>query len=160
MDAFAVANPERIALILRAFACLDDIRWKNRPNYNLINYCSDDLTADEKLLTHWLSYITDRQMPFMRVWEIGGNVISHLVRAFERSDCRVSDLAPNYVQRRDTDAVHRQDYIGCFELNRRQTAMRYPIRLKFIRRASSTSSTESKNGRNSARISSSGSSAT
>lgn len=99
---FTVTNPERLKLILRTFACLDEIRWSDSPDYNLINYCSEELSADEKLLTHWLSYITDRQMPFMRVWEIGGHVLSHLVRAFERSDRDVGSLAREYVQRRDT----------------------------------------------------------
>ena len=103
MGPFQVTDTSQMKAILRAFACLDDIRWSNPPNYNLINYCSDDLTADEKLLTHWLSYITDRQMPSIRVWEIGGYVLSHLVRVFERSNCDVGALATEYVQRRDTD---------------------------------------------------------
>lgn len=103
MGKLQVTSAAEVKAILKAFACLDEIRWSNSPNYNLINYCSDDLTADEKLLTHWLSYITDRQMPFMRVWEIGGYVLSHLVRAFERCNCDVGALAAEYVQRRDTD---------------------------------------------------------
>jgi len=104
MGKLQVTRPEKVKAILRAFASLDDIRWSSPTNYNLINYCSDDLTADEKLLTHWLCYITDRQMPFVRVWEIGGYVLSHLVRAFERLDRDVGALAAEYVQKRDTDA--------------------------------------------------------
>ncbi len=97
MGKLQVTSVAEVKAILKAFACLDEIRWSNSPNYNLINYCSDDLTADEKLLTHWLSYITDRQMPFMRVWEIGGYVLSHLVRAFERCNSDVGALAAEYV---------------------------------------------------------------
>jgi len=100
MSRFVVTNSGQVALILRAFACLDDIRWSNAPN-NVINYCSDDMTADEKLLTHWLSYIADRQMPFMRVWEVGGYVLSHLVRAFQRSGRDIRSLVGEYVRRRD-----------------------------------------------------------
>lgn len=80
-----VLNPERMKLILRTFSWLDDIRWSFAPNYNLINYSHSDLTSDEKLLAHWICYITDRQMPFLRIWEVGGYVLSHLVRTFTRS---------------------------------------------------------------------------
>jgi len=104
MGRFSITNVEHVKAILRVFARLDDIRWSESPNYNLINYSSDDLKADEKLLSHWLSYISDRQMPFMRVWEIGGYVISHLVRKFERSKDDVASLAQEYVQRRAGDA--------------------------------------------------------
>lgn len=58
---------------------LDSARWDNASNYNLINYYNDDLSNDTKLLTHWLCYITDRQTPFKRIWDIGGFVFSELV---------------------------------------------------------------------------------
>jgi hypothetical protein len=82
---------EELLSILATFSRLDDIRWSEKGNYNLINYCCDekDLTADEKLLTHWLCYITDRQTPYQRIWEVGGYVISHMVRTFCREHDRV-----------------------------------------------------------------------
>jgi hypothetical protein len=104
MAPFEVTDAAHIKAILQAFACLDDIRWSNPPKRTLVNYCSDDLTADEKLLTHWVTYITDRQMRFMRVWEIGGYVFSHLVRAFERSDRDVRSLVREYVRKKETGA--------------------------------------------------------
>jgi len=82
MEALRIVNPKRLYAIFRIFSRLDDIRWSEESNYNLINYCRDDLTANEKLLTHWLCYITDRQMPFERVWDIGGYVISHIVHTY------------------------------------------------------------------------------
>ncbi|MBS3821371.1 MAG: hypothetical protein KGY81_06385 [Phycisphaerae bacterium] len=85
MDAFGVDNPKRLADVLCVFAELDRIRWSDAANYNLINYWRDDLSADDKLLTHWLCYITDRQMSFLPVWEVGGYVISQLVSTY-RSD--------------------------------------------------------------------------
>jgi len=100
MRRFGITNPDQIVPTLRTFAAFDDIRWANAPNYNLINYCSEDLSADEKLLTHWISYIADRQMPFMRVWEVGGYVLSHLVREFERSGKTMRSLADEHIQRR------------------------------------------------------------
>ena len=73
-------------LILESFSQFDDMRWEQPANYNLINYCSEDLSSEEKLLTHWLCYITDRQTDFRRIWEVGGYVISHLVRAYVREN--------------------------------------------------------------------------
>jgi len=101
MGSFAIRRPEQVGLILRAFAQLDEIRWRDSKNYNIINYCSEDLTAGEKLLTHWLSYVADRQMSFMRIWTLGGYVISHLVRAFERSGRSAEALAEEYVGRNE-----------------------------------------------------------
>jgi hypothetical protein len=77
-----IKQPSKLRDVLRIFTALDDARWRNAGNYNLINYCENDLSHDEKLLTHWLSYITDRQTAFRRVWDVGGYVISYLVRAF------------------------------------------------------------------------------
>jgi len=70
MNGFYVSNVQKMSAILTVFSKLDDIRWGKTANYNLINYCRDDLTADEKLLTHWICYIMDRQMPFERIWDI------------------------------------------------------------------------------------------
>ncbi len=84
MSAFRITDTNAIVAILDVFSALDDVRWKNPLNYNLINYCTEDLSADEKLLTHWLCYIMDRQMPFQRIWDIGGYVVSHLVRVYTR----------------------------------------------------------------------------
>jgi hypothetical protein len=35
---------------------LDNARWSNQTNYNQINFFSNNLTNDEKILTHWLCY--------------------------------------------------------------------------------------------------------
>jgi hypothetical protein len=97
MGRFAVTQPGLLRKVLETFGALDRIRWSYSPNYNLVNYCDDAISADEKLLTHWLSYIMDRQMPFMRVWEVGGYLVSHLVRTFEQSKTSVSCLVRDYV---------------------------------------------------------------
>jgi hypothetical protein len=59
---------------------IDNARWgKAKENYNLINYYRDDISNNIKLLTHWISYITDRQMSFMQIWDVGGFVFSNLL---------------------------------------------------------------------------------
>ncbi len=64
---------------------LDIARWQYDFNYNLINYFSNDLTEDEKLLTHWICYITDRRTPFRRIWDVGGFVFSQLVQEMKKA---------------------------------------------------------------------------
>jgi hypothetical protein len=83
-DTLVVADAERLRLVLETFSRLDDIRWQDAGNYNPLNYSHDDLTPDEKLLTHWLCYIADRQTAFRRVWDVGAYVISDLVRRYTR----------------------------------------------------------------------------
>jgi len=62
------------------FAFLDKVRWIHPNNYDEINYShKDDLSPDEKLLTHWLCYISDRAMGYKRIWDVGGFVYSDLV---------------------------------------------------------------------------------
>ncbi|MEJ5260348.1 MAG: hypothetical protein WHS88_09185 [Anaerohalosphaeraceae bacterium] len=62
----------------------DQCRWEEANNYNFINFFRPNLDADTKILTHWLSYITDRQMPFKRIWDIGGFVFSEMVYELKR----------------------------------------------------------------------------
>jgi hypothetical protein len=57
----------------------DNFRWEKNENYNLINFYKQYLDDDTKLLTHWLCYITDRQMSFKTIWDVGGFIISELI---------------------------------------------------------------------------------
>jgi hypothetical protein len=77
-----ITNQSQLKKVLRVFAALDVIRWQHTDNYNLINYAYNDLTPKEELLTHWLCYITDQQMPFERVWDIAGYILSQVVRKY------------------------------------------------------------------------------
>jgi len=74
---------------------LDECRWdsENLNNYNLINYAHSDLSNDEKILTHWISYITDRQMKFEDVWDIGGFVFSDMVRHYSLDGVGVANIS-------------------------------------------------------------------
>ncbi len=99
MSQLEVTDKTRMRRILETFAILDQIRWSHDTNYNLINYCVEDLTADEKLLTHWLCYIVDRQTPFRRIWDVGGYVISHLVHTYTSNDGAVDELLKRYIHR-------------------------------------------------------------
>jgi len=82
MEDFRVTEPATLRVILETFASLDEARWRSQSGHNFLNLCRDGLSADEKLLTHWLCYVTDRQTAFRRIWEVGGYVLSHLVHAY------------------------------------------------------------------------------
>jgi hypothetical protein len=68
--------------IFKIISFYDDVRWSNNDNYSSINFFSNHLSNDSILLTHWLCYIADRQMPFERIWDVGGFVFSELVYNF------------------------------------------------------------------------------
>lgn len=93
-----IKNPRVISKILDVFSTLDSARWSSSVNYNLINYALNNLSADEEILTHWLCYITDRQMDFRRIWDIGGYVISQLVADFMRSGESVIAIANKFLK--------------------------------------------------------------
>lgn len=61
---------------------LDDARWEVKTN--LINFYNGSPPYDDKLLTHWLCYITNRRIPFKRVWDVGGFVFSELVHDMKK----------------------------------------------------------------------------
>jgi hypothetical protein len=71
--------------IFQIISFYDKVRWNSISNYNLINFYKTDLSDDTKLLTHWLCYITDRQMAFERIWEVGGFVFSELTDKFKEN---------------------------------------------------------------------------
>ncbi len=98
MGPLEVTCKDKMHLILQTFSWLDQIRWQEPGNYDLINYYTADLTDDEKLLTHWLCYITDRQTPFQRIWEVGGYVLSHIARAYSRDRGDVLALLRKYTR--------------------------------------------------------------
>jgi len=70
--------------ICKVISWLDDRRWNTEDNYNFINFFREDLSNCEQILTHWICYITDRQMPFEAVWDKGGYVFSELVYEYKR----------------------------------------------------------------------------
>jgi hypothetical protein len=51
--------------IFKIISFYDEVRWSSTTNYNLINFYKKTLDDDEKLLTHWLCYISDRHIGFV-----------------------------------------------------------------------------------------------
>ncbi len=108
-----IKDTQALQIILEHFSHLDDIRWSQSGNYNLINYYKRGLTADEKLLTHWLCYIVDRQMPFMRIWDLGGYVLSSLVHDFQTKRAKdVRSILEEHINDRDKEGKLRFSLIA------------------------------------------------
>jgi len=98
----AIDDDVRLRRVLETFSVLDDIRWEDARNYAPLNYCRDDLSPDEQLLTHWLCYIADRQTPFRRIWDVGAYVLSDLALTYTRSPGQtVRGILFSYVRRED-----------------------------------------------------------
>ena len=93
-----IKDQQKLIDIWKVIAWLDAGRWCNESNYNFINFFRNNLTNSEKILTHWLCYITDRQMPFEVVWEKGGYVFSELVHTYSHSNCSSQDLLDKYYE--------------------------------------------------------------
>lgn len=87
-------NIRMLKKVFEIISFYDRARWGSISNYNLINFYQDKLCDDSKLLTHWLCYITDRQMSFQRIWDIGGFVFSELVDRIKEEKC-LELLNPN-----------------------------------------------------------------
>jgi hypothetical protein len=87
---------------------IDKARWGNKENYNLINFYDSNISNDTKILTHWLCYITDRQMAFERVWDVGGFVFSEMADQITKK----ADLELLNPQRPNQSFfIRRDDYI-------------------------------------------------
>jgi hypothetical protein len=80
-----VKDRDSFIKICKVISWLDGKRWSDDNNYNFINFFREDLSNSEKILTHWICYITDRQMPFEVVWDKGGYVFSELVNEYKGS---------------------------------------------------------------------------
>ena len=78
---------------------LDGRRWNTEDNYNFINFFREDLSNCKKILTHWICYITDRQMPFEVVWDKGGYVFSELVYKYKRNEIPSQQIIEKYYEK-------------------------------------------------------------
>jgi len=89
-------NKEKFIRLMNVISWLDECRWSEENAVDIINYCSDDIKNCEKILTHCLCYITDRVMPFERIWEKGGLVFSELVKEYSKGNIPFEYIEKKY----------------------------------------------------------------
>jgi len=97
-----IPNKDLLIKIFKFISWLDKKKWckenQQKEKERILKNFAPDLTNSERILTHWLCYITDRQMPFMRVWEIGGLVFSELVQEYKRSKKSLEEIFKDYYE--------------------------------------------------------------
>lgn len=82
-DSASAKLPLVVDRFVRVVTWLDEARWRGAED-PFCNPVYDSLDASQKLLVHWLSYITNRMRPFRQVWEDGGFVFSVMVAEYPR----------------------------------------------------------------------------
>ena len=93
MNTIRIKDKETLLKIFRAISWFDHIRWLVPANYNFMKFFREDLTNCEKILSHWICYITDRQMPYEVIWDKGARIFSELVYDYMRNP----SLAPKKI---------------------------------------------------------------
>lgn len=94
-----IIDEESLIQICKVISWLDDKRWNVENDISFINFFKEDLSSSEKILTHWLCYITDRQMPYEVVWDKGGYVFSELVYEYTRSNIPPKQILNKYYEK-------------------------------------------------------------
>lgn len=91
-----ISDDDRIKDIFEKIKWLDNNRWDSEVNNDeLMNVSSDDLNNAEKVLTHFLCYISDRGMPFSQIWKKGAFVYSDIVHAYTEGKNTESIFKPD-----------------------------------------------------------------
>ena len=98
-------NNIELAFLLANY--IDNARWAlTDGGSSLVNYSvmPEDIKDEEKkaeyiILSHWLTYICERQMAFSQIWNNGGFVFSSMVRYYQEYDGVVDDFVKNVLQK-------------------------------------------------------------
>lgn len=78
---------------LKFISALHHIRWnETKENYNELNLYKNDISNEDKILAHWITYISDRQMPFEKIWIFGGYVYSQIIYDWHKCDKNVYEI--------------------------------------------------------------------
>jgi len=76
---------QKIVDIFKKISWLDKYRYNSESSEDeicSINLSSSDLTNSDKILTHFLCYISDRGMTYSQIWDKGGFVYSNIVKEY------------------------------------------------------------------------------
>lgn len=73
-----IKDKNRLLEVLQIISWFDEKRWTKGATVFQPSYCQNELTASEKLLSHFLTYFFDRQMPIEIIWDKGHWVASKL----------------------------------------------------------------------------------
>lgn len=109
MEKLEIKDIDALTRTIKVISWLDKVRWESQDNYNFIEFFRNDLTNSEKILTHWICCITNRQMPSEKVWSSGGRVFSEIVYEYSRNTKKRSKeiLEKHYEKYEDKKGIER-----------------------------------------------------
>lgn len=95
-----------IAKAFKVANCIDNARWNNSNGAEtLMNYAvapqsinGEEIKAEYIILSHWLTYICERQMPYEQIWDNGSFVFSDMVRAYQKANDIDADFINRFVE--------------------------------------------------------------
>ena len=88
---------EKTKRMLDFIRFLDEARWKGS-NYDTPYYADEErMSSEQKLLTHFLGYITNRQISYKLVFDKLDFIFSQLVEDFEKGK-NVDGLLEKYLK--------------------------------------------------------------
>ena len=73
---------EKTKAIVKFIRFLDEGRWLSHRNYDIPNYADKKMPPDQKLLTHFLGYITNRQISYKLIFSKLDFIFSQLIKDY------------------------------------------------------------------------------
>ena len=103
MNKLEIIDESKLKTLFKVVKWIDDKRWENYENYNFISVKEDiKLNNSEYILLHWILYIMDRQMPFMKIWDNGGKVFSKIIDDYSTNKERsVENILEDYYKEKN-----------------------------------------------------------
>lgn len=90
--------PAHVLKVWRFVRWLDRARWHTMEANLIPGPVFATLEVDQKLLVHWLCYITDQQRPYEQVWEQGGPIFAEIVRAYAGAQESALDILKRFTK--------------------------------------------------------------
>lgn len=123
-----IKDDGKLIRIFKVISWLDDKRWQSATSKSdFINHhkeVKEHMNNYDKILTHWICYITDRQMPYEKIWNKGGYVFSELAFNYSHSSTSPKRLVSSFYKKGIEDNEKRLK-IGFWSSDKKFFASRY-----------------------------------
>ena len=86
-----MGGKQELSRLVTVISWLDQARWYS-PEEIIKNDIYQSLNSQQKILVHWLCFITDLQRPVEMVWGRGGIVFSGLVKDYSEHKLAIGDI--------------------------------------------------------------------
>lgn len=103
-------HPDNLLEIWEIIRWLDDARWNEEETKKVLipGPVFEKLGNSQKILVHWLAYITDQQRPYQEVWMRGGPIFAEIVSEYRQGHIDSIELLKDFTNQGDrTDRTDR-----------------------------------------------------